>query len=156
MSRWQAWSLHILTSTVSVTGILYFCMKYLMEAPDPFSVVNHPLQTLALDIHIVASPLLIFIVGIIFNSHIGGKLGKEYRANRCSGMTTLICFPLMVISGYLLQVFSHPTAQRMALIAHLLTSAVFVVIYLFHQIISFRLIRGSGNAVELPSPGDTG
>ena len=50
MSRWESWSFHILTALVSVTGIVFFAMKYMMTTADPFALINHPLQPAMLDI----------------------------------------------------------------------------------------------------------
>ncbi|MBI4456780.1 MAG: hypothetical protein HY644_12890 [Acidobacteria bacterium] len=141
MSRWEAWLFHILTAVVSLTGAVYFWMKNLMETDDPFSLVNHPLQPFMLSIHILSAPLLVFAVGIIFNSHIASKLRKANGGNRRSGMASLFSFLPMVISGYLLQVSSDATVHRLALVLHLATGAIFVTTYLAHQVISFRLSR---------------
>jgi len=63
MKRWEAWSFHILTLIVTVSGIVYFWMKYLLKTDDPFSVINHPGQPAMLKTHILAAPLFILRQG---------------------------------------------------------------------------------------------
>lgn len=141
MSRWERWSFHVLIILVSVTGVLYFWMKYLMEDGDPFSLVNHPLQSLVLDLHIMASPFLIFVVAGVIYSHVIQKLSDRNISNRRSGLAALLCFAPMVLSGYFLQVAADPWVYRVSLLLHLLTGGIFLITYLLHQIISIRLLR---------------
>lgn len=144
MSRWEGWLLKLSTLVVWGTGVVYFCMKYLMESNDPFSVVNHPWQPVMLDLHILSSPLLIFVLGIIISSHIAKKLRNNNKNNnklagRRSGLIALLSFPLMVISGYLLQTMANPLLLRLALIVHLVTGVMFAGCYLIHLIVGIRL-----------------
>ncbi|MFQ5929917.1 MAG: hypothetical protein ACE5MK_09470 [Acidobacteriota bacterium] len=144
MSRWERWLLNLSTLVVSGTGVVYFGMKYVMESDDPFSVVNHPWQPLMLDLHILSSPILIFVLGIIISSHIAKKLRNNNKNNnklegRRSGLIALLSFPPMVISGYLLQTMANPLLLRLALIVHLVTGVMFAGCYLIHLIIGIRL-----------------
>ncbi len=141
MSRWEKWSFHVLLILVSVTGVLYFWMKYLMEDGDPFSLVNHPLQSFVLDLHIMVSPLLIFVVAGVIYSHVIQKLSDRTNSNRRSGLAALICFAPMVLSGYLLQVAADTWVYRVSLLLHLLTGGIFLITYLLHQVISIHLLR---------------
>lgn len=139
MSRWEAWLLHILTIVVTVTGIAYFWMKYMMEVDDPLSVINHPWQPTMINLHILASPLLVFTIGLIVPSHVITKLRHKVKGNRCSGLLALFSFPLMALSGYLLQIITHEFASRVLLILHLVTGITFAISYLIHQVLTFRL-----------------
>jgi len=139
MSRWEVWSLHALTLVVSITGAVYFWMKYLLETGDPLSVINHPLQPAMLNVHILAAPCLVFVLGAIANSHIALKWRTRSRLNRTSGRVALFSFPPMVLSGYLLQVVTQETAARVVLVLHLATGALFAITYLIHQLVMFRL-----------------
>lgn len=142
MSRWHAWTFHSLSAIVSLTGVVYFWMKHLLETDDPFALVNHPLQPAMLNVHILAAPLLVFVLGLIYGSHIAAKLSKAGE-NKRSGLMALFSFLPMVFSGYLLQVASTPWLRQMALVLHLVTGAVFALTYLVHQIITVRLWRSS-------------
>lgn len=141
MKRWEKWSFHILVLLITGTGVAYFCFRYLMEKNDPFQVINHPLEPLALSLHILAAPLLIFLLGWTYRSHVRGKLQNGERTSRRSGLLALILFPLMVASGYALQILSHPLLLQAMFVLHLATSALFAVNYLVHQVIHLRRAR---------------
>ena len=141
MSRWHAWSSHVVTVLLAGSGIVFFTMKYMVTTDDPFAVVNHPLQPLMLDLHLVAAPAIIFLFGLMFESHIQKKLQSSARMNRKSGIIAAITFAAMTVSGYALQVSAMETLSRAALILHLISSGVFVLSYAAHQVVNFRLWR---------------
>jgi hypothetical protein len=138
---WERWTFGLLSLVVAVTGSAYFWMKYLVVNDDPFAVVNHPWQSTMLSLHVLASPPLILVFGIILNSHIMRKLRAPKPANRRSGLASLITFGTMIASGYLLQVATGESALRVLLIAHVASGVVFSVAYVAHLIISVRLAR---------------
>jgi hypothetical protein len=146
MSRWQAWSSHVVTVLLAGSGIVFFVMKYLVTTDDPFAVVNHPLQPVMLDLHVLAAPALIFLFGLMFESHIQKKLQSAGRVNRRSGVVAAITFGTMSLSGYALQVTAIEVLTRAALILHLVSSGVFVLSYAAHQVVNFRLWRSRQRA----------
>ena len=97
MTGWEKQKLAFNVSAVLVTvsGIAYFVMKYLMETDDPFSLVNHPLQTPALHLHVLASPFFILCFGIVFQAHVSRKFGVPSMPNRGSGLLSLATFGTM-------------------------------------------------------------
>lgn len=141
MSRWQAWSSHIITVLLGGSGIAYFVMKYLTTTDDPFAVVNHPLQPLMLDLHLIAAPPIIFLFGLMFESHIQKKLQSAGKTNRRSGIAAAVTFGAMTLSGYALQVFAAETLIMVAWVIHLASSSIFVLSYAIHQAVNFRLWR---------------
>lgn len=143
MKSWEKWSFHILTLLVTVTGVVYFFMKYMMETNDPFSVINHPLQPHMLNLHLLAAPALLFVMGIILNSHIAKKLKKNNLPNRKTGWVALVFFPVMTFSGYLLPMLTNPILSKAMLVVHLASGGIFAAVYAAHQVISIRLLRQS-------------
>ena len=141
MKRWERWTFGLLSLAVALSGFAYFWMKYLMSNDDPFAVVNHPWQPLMLAAHVLASPPLLLVFGIILNSHILRKLGAAGVPNRRSGLTSLVCFFAMAASGYLLQVVTAEVALRWLLIVHVASGALFSVAYVAHLVVSVRLAR---------------
>jgi hypothetical protein len=141
MNRWQSLSSHVTTLLVGLSGLFYLWMKYFMVTDDPFAVVNHPLQPVVLDLHLLAAPLLVFCFGLMFESHIQRKLRAGTPANRKSGVTAAITFGIMTLSGYALQVTAIEAFSRAALVLHLFSSGVFLLSYLIHQAVNFRLWR---------------
>jgi hypothetical protein len=141
MNRWQSWSSHVTTLLVGLSGLFYLWMKYFMVTDDPFAVVNHPFQPLMLDLHLLAAPLLVFCFGLMFESHIQRKLRAGSSTNRKSGLIAAITFGIMTLSGYALQVMAIEPFSRVALVLHLSSSGVFLLSYIIHQAVNFRLWR---------------
>ncbi len=141
MNRWQSWSSHVATLAVGISGIVYLFMKYFMKTGDPFALVNHPLQPLMLDVHLLAGPLLVFVCGLMFESHIQRKLRFGGQPNRKSGLVATVTFAVMTLSGYALQVTATEVLSKAALVLHLASSGVFLLSYLVHQIVNFLLWR---------------
>jgi hypothetical protein len=138
---WERRSLHITTLVVAVTGFAYLWMKYFIDNPDPFAVVNHPWEAAMLQLHVLASPAFILVFGIVLNSHVIRKLGIAKLPNRRSGLLSFGLFAAMVVSGYLLQVVTSEMALRAIVWLHVGSGALFSVTYLVHLAISIRLTR---------------
>jgi uncharacterized membrane protein len=138
MKPWERYSFAALAALITVTGGAYFWMKYLLVTDDPFAVVNHRLQGLMLQVHVLAAPAFLVMFGIIFNSHIGRKIGKKIP-NRRSGLLALVTLVAMTASGYLLQVMTGETALWWMMAAHLTSGAVFAGAYVTHLAISVRI-----------------
>lgn len=132
MTRWEKWSLHLLTLGVSTSGLVYFWMKYFLQSDDPFSLLNHPWQAQTLDLHLLLSPALVFVLGMITRSHVSRKLEKNTPPARRSGLLTLITFPIMVLSGYLPQIVSRRALLDGLLWIHLGSGILFSGTYLVH------------------------
>jgi hypothetical protein len=141
MTRWQAWYTHLVTIAVGLSGVAYFFMKYAIKADDPFSVINHPWQPYALDVHVFGAPLLLFAFGLLFESHIQKQLKTGRSVNRRSGYISIVTFALMTVSGYALQVSAMAELSRAALIIHILSSGIFLVSYVMHQVVTFKIWR---------------
>jgi hypothetical protein len=138
MKLWEKYTFTALSAILTITGVAFFWMKWMMHTDDPFAVVNHPLQPLMLHLHILFAPAFLVMFGIILNSHIGRKIGKKVP-NRRSGMLSLITLAIMTVSGYLLQTLTAPTLHQIALVAHLASGAIFAVTYTVHLAISVRM-----------------
>lgn len=160
MSRFQAWLLHLSVGAITLTGGVYAWMRYAMETDDPFAVANHPWQPHALHLHVLAAPVVVFALGLVFTAHIWPKYELRVKARRWSGMGALWTIAPMVISGYLLQVLTNETALLAMKVTHWASSAVFVLAYVAHQLLRARsgitMPRDSQiSPVAVPVRGDT-
>jgi hypothetical protein len=144
---WEAWAFNVLNAVLGLSGGAYFFMKYLMTAEDPFAVVNHPWQPSMLAAHVVAAPLALVLFGIVLRSHVLAKLAATGRRGRLTGWASLLSFFGMALSGYLLQVIASPDGLRLAVVAHLATSVVFVLGYGGHLVQGWRLQRASSGVL---------
>ena len=151
MTRWETWLSHLSVGAVTASGVAYLWMKYFVENDDPFAVVNHPWQPAMLSLHNLVAPVVLFVLGLIVSSHVRKKLAGGSRANRRSGLIALVCFPLMAVSGYVLQISVREWIVQAALVLHLASSAVFVLGYLVHQTISVMLARALRHPVKVAS-----
>lgn len=131
----QTWFLHIAVILATVTGAVYAWMKYFVETDDPFAVANHPWQPTLLHLHIVVVPLLVFGLGWIASVHIGPKYRSRTRIARRSGLIMMAIAGVMIFSGYLLQMFTSEVALEISTWTHWLSSGIFVVGYVVHQIV---------------------
>ncbi len=147
MNRFESWLLHLSTLVLTITGLVYAWMRYLMKPQDPFSVVNHPLEPHFLSTHILVAPLLLVGFGIILHGHILFKIAAGARPARKSGLILIPLFALMAISGYLLQVIISDF-RKVFMWIHLGTGTLWSLFYLCHQIASYaqRRVRQNGSA----------
>ena len=124
---------HVATLVVGVTGLVYGWMRYFAEPEDPFAVVNHPAQPFFLHAHIVAAPLVVFAVGLIWRDHVWKRIRSGFRLRRKSGLSlAAVVFP-MIASGYLLQVAETERWRNIWIGLHVATSIVWVLVYVWHQ-----------------------
>lgn len=138
MKPYERWSLHILTLLVTVSGVFYFVSRYLLTSDDPFAVINHPWEPALLNLHLVSSPALLFVFGLILNGHILSKIRNGTRTGRKSGWLCLASFGVMGASGYLLQVASGGWLWQVLLILHLSSGVIFSGGYVVHLVIGLR------------------
>ena len=108
---------------------------------DPFAVVNHPWQPAMLAAHVVASPALLLMFGVLLSSHVLRKLRAFGLPNRKTGLLSLGAFFAMVASGYLLQVVTSEHLSQALVAIHVATGSVFSVTYAAHLVVSVRLAR---------------
>lgn len=134
MTRVQAWLLHVANILVGGTGAVYAVMLYFLTPEDEFAVVNHPWQPHAQHLHVLFAPLLVFAVGIIWQSHTVARWRKGTRPRRTSGLELMVTFFPMVASGYLLQVSVDEQWRRAWVIVHVTVSVLWLAGYLLHQI----------------------
>lgn len=146
MKTWQRRAFAIVSATVVATGTVYFWMKYWLVSDDPFAVVNHPLQPLVLDAHVLAGPAFVLMFGILFNAHVAWALRAPAPLRR-SGLTSLVAIVAMIASGYVLQVVTNEQAQRITVVTHLASGAVFAAAYTTHVVAAWRRWRQWSRAV---------
>lgn len=138
MKGWERWGFHTASSLITLSGLLLFAFKYLWAPDDPFSIVSHPLEPVSLKVHLLAAPLMVFVVGAILVSHVRLKLATERSRNLASGKVLIWTVAAMTSSGYLLQVVSQSTIRLFLLIIHCGSAVLFLSGYGRHLLISRR------------------
>jgi hypothetical protein len=122
------------TLVVGVSGFVYAWMKYLLTPTDPYSAVHHPWQPLVLKVHLVAAPVLVFAVGLVFMQHVWRQFRSDLKRGRRSGTGTLLTLVPMVLSGTLIQTVTDESWLWWLAAIHLGTGTLFVLGFAAHQV----------------------
>lgn len=139
--------LWLANAAVAGTGLAYAWMRYLLVPADEWAVVNHPWQPAIQHLHVLAAPLLVFAVGLVWSSHVVGKL-RNGRRNRSPGIGLALLFVPMAASGYLLQVAVDPAWRQRWIWIHLATSALWIAFFVVHQLRAALLPAGAQSGTE--------
>lgn len=119
MTRFQRLLFWVSTAATTVSGLVYFWMKYFLVASDPWAVANHPLQPLMLKLHILAAPIMLFAVGLISTDHIWRHIRSGLPTGRRTGVLTGAVFGPLVLSGYLIQAVTAPSPLAVVTWGHI-------------------------------------
>lgn len=143
MSRWEKRIFQSLLTLVTLSGLVYLAIRYAMENNDPFSVINHPLEPIALDLHVLTAPFLILAGGMLMRSHAWPRFKSGNPARRRSGMTSAVLFLAMVVSGYGLEVAVRPLLGYMFWALHIGFGLAFVFAYVGHLVSRIRIKKSA-------------
>jgi len=135
----------------------------LPEPEDPFTLIRHPLQPWALDLHVLSGPLFLVALGVILRGHILARLNNpRRRRGRRSGLLAALLLVPMIASGYLLQTATAEWWRGVALVTHLTSGTLFLGTYLVHlgaALLAVRRHRAMhrmgrvGEEAAVPEPG---
>ncbi|HEY6929838.1 MAG TPA: hypothetical protein VJA66_09210 [Thermoanaerobaculia bacterium] len=152
MKRWEAWTNHLAIAAVSLSGLVYGVMKYGMTNADPDSRIGHPWQPWALRLHILAAPIAVFGLGLIFRRHALARfLGGDREGRRSGRILTRVAIPLG-LSGYLVQALTGEVTRRWSGWVHAGLGVLFVAAYALHP----RRSRLPDDASEAASDAERG
>jgi hypothetical protein len=158
MSRLLAWFVHAAVLLVAASGLLWGWLRYCTAPDDPFAVVNHPLEPDLQALHVLAAPLLLFAVGLIWRSHVHEQLVNGQAARRRTGLWLAVLFLPMVASGYLLQVGVEPGWRVAWAWVHGIAASAWTLLYGLHQLRprarAYRPSRSIGSARTRTRPTD--
>lgn len=152
MNRLERWSVVAGSFLVTLTGVVYLWMKYLLRSDDPFAVVNHPWQPAVLKLHILTAPLLVFGLGLIAVRHVLAHWLAGVSSARRSGISAALAVLPMVLSGYLVQAITDARWLSVTSWVHVATGMVYGVAFAAHQF----LVRGRRRARTAQATVDRG
>ncbi len=136
MTRGEARWNHLANLLVGGTGLVYGWMRYFVRPDeDDFTLavnVNHRLQPSLEHWHILAAPLLIFTVALVWKSHVWVRVRLGLPKRRRTGLFLLALFFPMVASGYLLQTAVDQGWRQVWVITHVVTSCLWILGYCVH------------------------
>ncbi|MFO7894308.1 MAG: hypothetical protein R6U63_11280 [Longimicrobiales bacterium] len=119
MTPFERRSVWLTTAGTLITGLVYWWMKEMMTPPEPWAVVNHPLQPWVLKAHILIAPLQVFAVGLITSRHVWRHFRMGVKKGRKSGLIAAGTFVALVLTGYALQVVTAELLIRALAWSHL-------------------------------------
>ena len=132
MKRWEAWFIRAGFALVSASGVLLAVLKYFLAGSDPDSRVGHPWQPAVTAAHVLAAPVAVFVLGLLWRSHALSRLKNGEPEGRSSGTTlTMIGLPL-VLSGYVVQVLTAATARKWTGWFHAALGLIFALAFALH------------------------
>jgi hypothetical protein len=132
MTRWEAWVIRAGFGLAAVSGVLYAVFKYFVANPDPDSRAGHPWQPVFLAAHVLAAPAAVFAMGLLLRGHVLPRIRTGEREGRRTGLTLLTIGLPLVLSGYLVQVFTGETARKATGWLHAAVGVVFALTFLLH------------------------
>lgn len=125
---------YLTTAAVGGTGIVLAMMIYIVEPVDEWSVVNHPWQPSFQHAHVLAAPLMVFCLGVLWNAHVLPKWRSGLSDGRRTGVIIAALTPAMVISGYFLQVAVEPVWRTVWEVIHVVSSIAWLVAVALHAV----------------------
>ncbi len=134
MSAFEKWLIWLTSAVTTVTGAAYLWMKYFMEPAQQWSVISHPLQPWMLKAHILAAPVLVFVLGAVVLNHVPQHLRAEGRPRLVSGIAVMAATAVMILTGYLVQVITHDGWLRAAALFHIGSSFLYIAAVVVHSI----------------------
>jgi hypothetical protein len=137
MNRLEILFLHLSTVLVAGTGLVYAWMRYFAKPPDPFAVVNHPLQPTVQHLHVWFAPALVFGAGLLWR-HVWLQWQSAVRNGRRSGVAMLAALLPMVVSGYFIQTTITETWRDIWVWVHLITAVLWLLGYAGHVVAQVR------------------
>lgn len=135
MSPFEKWLLLGSTAAVTLTGVVYGWMKYLLTPVEPWAVINHPLQPFMLKLHILVAPFAVFALGMIALRHVWAHFRRGVPARRRSGLLGMSSAIPMILTGYLIQSVTHVGWLAAFVWAHVITGTAYAVALLIHSAI---------------------
>lgn len=137
MTNKQYVFIHFTSYLTIIHGVIYWIVKDFMGVESEYGLRPHWFQTYAQAIHILLSPLLVISFGMLWKDHIL-KFFKAKTKKLISGVTLTVSMIIIILSGYLIQVLYEPSLKSIAVWAHLILSALYLMAYVRHHALSFK------------------
>lgn len=120
--------LHASTLAIGLTGVAWAWMRYIWDAgPEPMDPELlmewsgvHPREPLTRTLHLLAAPIAVFAVGVIWQGHVAPRVMNPW-ARRRTGLVLVLLFAPMVLSGVLLQTATTAESRNLWVWVHGIT-----------------------------------
>ena len=132
MKRWELVLLQVSALAIAISGVVYGVMKYALTGSDPDSPLGHPWQPGFLKAHVLAAPILVFMLGLVARGHALPKWRSGESSGKSSGLFLLLLVAPLVLSGYAVQAFTGELARKGTGWGHTAAGVVFAAAYALH------------------------
>jgi hypothetical protein len=141
MIAWERRGLHAATAAAALTGGVYGWFRYFGQRMGDFGPEPSPWQGRWQHAHVLAAPLLLFMLGVAIRGHLLLKLRAGGREGRRTGLLLGLLIAPMVLAGFGIQVVTD-TAWHVSLAwIHGVSASVFTLGYLIHLAAIWRYRR---------------
>lgn len=144
MSRGLALLIQITTALLTGGGLVWGWLRVFGEPSDEFSAYAHPSEPWLRDSHVLLAPLVLFLIGLVWRSHVWGRIQAGVVERRRTGIALMVLLPPLSLSGYGLQVAAEETWRGVWLWMHLTTGVLFALLWVLHQF-GPRLVQRNGS-----------
>lgn len=136
MSTFERWALWATSALTGVTGAVLAWMKYVLVPEEPWAVIHDPLQPLVLKLHIIVAPFLVFVLGMFVTRHVWSRYHAKEARGRRTGLVAAVLIAPMILSGYLIQVFTSEFPLQVAILIHIGAGSLYVLGLAVHMVLT--------------------
>ncbi|HET8900751.1 MAG TPA: hypothetical protein VFM84_02330 [Holophagaceae bacterium] len=137
-------ALHATAAAAAITGGVYGWFRYFGQRMGDFGPEPSAWQGLWQHLHVLAAPLLLFMLGVVVRGHLMLKLRKGQREGKRTGLALGLLIAPMALSGYGIQVATDAGWHLALAWIHGVSSLIFVAGYLVHLVAIWRYRRVAG------------
>lgn len=141
MRAWERRALHGAAAAAALTGGVYGWFRYFGQRMGDFGPEPSAWQGAWQHLHVLAAPLLLFMLGITVRGHLMMKLRAGGREGRRTGLVLGLLIAPMALSGYGIQVVTAQSWHLALAWIHGVSSLIFTTGYLAHLAAIWRYRR---------------
>ena len=141
MMAWERRGLHAATAAAALTGGVYGWFRYFGQRAGDFGPEPSPWQASWHHAHVLAAPLLLFMLGVAARGHLLVKLRAGGREGKRTGLALAFLIAPMVLAGFGIQIVTDETWHAALAWIHGLSASIFTMGYLIHLVAIWRYRR---------------
>ncbi|MBS1766878.1 MAG: hypothetical protein JST05_05670 [Acidobacteria bacterium] len=141
---WERRGLHATAAAAALTGGIYGWFRYFGQRMGDFGLEPSPWQGWWQHAHVLAAPLLLFMLGVAARGHLFLKLRAGGREGRRTGLVLAFLIAPMVLAGFGIQVVTGQAWHLAFAWIHGVSASLFTLGYLVHLAAIWRYRRLAG------------
>ena len=141
MMAWERRGLHATALAAALSGGVYGWFRYFGQRLGDFGPEPSPWQGWWQHVHVLAAPLLLFMLGVAARGHLLIKLRAGGREGRRTGLTLGFLIVPMALAGFGIQVVTDERWRLTLAWVHGISASIFTLGYLIHLVAIWRYRR---------------